>query len=185
MDIGVQPTAIADVRLITPVKIDDARGFFSEVYRRSAFEAAGLYLDFVQENHSLSEHVGTIRGLHFQVPPYAQDKLVRVTRGRILDVAVDIRRSSPTFGRHVTAELSAANWHQIFVPQGFAHGYCTLEPDTEVLYKVTNYYSPECERGMLWNDPDIGIGWPLDGSAHLSEADRARPRLRDLPSFFD
>jgi dTDP-4-dehydrorhamnose 3,5-epimerase len=186
MGIEIRATDIGDVKLITALKVGDGRGFFSEVYRRDEFEAAGLFLDFVQDNHSLSERMGTVRGLHFQTPPFAQDKLVRVVRGRILDVAVDIRRSSPTFGRHVVAELSAENWRQLLIPKGFAHGFCTLEPHTEVLYKVTNYYSRECDRGILWNDPDLGIRWPIDEQAALlSEADRVRPRLGEIPAIFD
>ena len=129
--------AIPEVKLITPRRFGDARGFFSETYNAKAFAEAGITLTFVQDNHSLSAPAGTVRGLHFQSPPFAQDKLVRVTRGRILDVAVDIRRSSPTFGQHVTAEISAEAWNQILVPAGFAHGFVTLEPDTEVVYKVT------------------------------------------------
>src|SRR5262245_55256668 len=156
MSIEIRPTAIDGVKLLRPARINDHRGFLSEVYRRDALEAAGLLPDFVQENHLVSVRAGTVRGLHFQIPPFAQDKLVRVIRGRILDVAVDLRRSSPTFGRHVAAELSAANWQQLFIPKGFAHGLCTLEPDTEVVYKASAYYSRECDRGLRWNDPDLG-----------------------------
>src|SRR6201996_3141249 len=144
----VEETAIPAVKIVTPKKHGDARGFFSEVYNRSDWEKAGLGLTFVQDNHSFSATVGTLRGLHFQTPPFAQDKLVRCPRGRILDVAVDIRRSSPTFGRHVAVELSAENWRQLLVPVGFAHGFCTLEPDTEGLYKVTGYYAPAHDHGL-------------------------------------
>jgi dTDP-4-dehydrorhamnose 3,5-epimerase len=182
----VETTAIPDVKIITPKKFGDHRGFFSEVYSRKAFAEAGIALDFLQDNHSLSAQVGTLRGLHFQSAPFAQDKLVRVPRGRILDVAVDIRKSSPTFGRHVAVELSAENWRQLLVPIGFAHGFVTLEPDTEVMYKVTNYYSAANDLGLAWDDPDIGVAWPLPpGGAVLSDKDRKHPRLRDLPGIFD
>jgi len=182
----IRPTAIPDVRLVVPVRKRDARGFLYEVYRRGDLEAAGLPCDFVQENHVVSERPGTVRGMHFQGPPDAQDKLVRVVRGRTLDVALDLRRSSPTFGRHVAAELSAENGHQLLIPKGFAHGFCTLEPHTEVVYKATNYHSPERSYGVLWSDPALGIRWPVDAtSAVTSDADRARPRLCDLPAFFD
>jgi dTDP-4-dehydrorhamnose 3,5-epimerase len=181
----ILPLAISDVKVIRPKRFGDHRGFFSETYSKRAFEAAGLHYDFVQDNHSLSAETGTVRGLHFQLPPFAQDKLLRVVRGSVLDVAVDIRRGSPTFGRHVSAVISAAEWNQILVPVGFAHGFCTLEPNTEVLYKVTNFYSPEHDRGLLWNDPDLGIDWPVSADkAQLSDKDRTHPGLADLADCF-
>jgi dTDP-4-dehydrorhamnose 3,5-epimerase len=184
--LDIEPTAIPDVKILTPKRFGDGRGFFSEVYNRKRYEDAGVTLDFVQDNHSLSERAGTIRGLHFQTAPFAQDKLVRVVRGRILDVAVDLRKSSPTFGQHVAVELSAQNWRQLLVPIGFAHGFCTLEPNTEVLYKVTNYYSAPHDRGLAFDDPALGIKWPVaPGDAVLSEKDRKHPRLSDLPACFD
>ena len=184
MDIRL--TALSDVRLLVPARHHDARGFLYEVYRRSDLEAAGLPFDFVQENHVVSERPWTIRGLHFQGPPSAQDKLVRVVRGRALDVALDLRRSSPTLGHHVAVELSADNGHQLLIPKGFAHGFCTLEPHTEVVYKASNYHSPERSYGVLWSDPALGIRWPVDAtSVVMSDADLARPRLCDLPAFFD
>lgn len=181
----VEATAISDVKIITPKKFGDHRGFFSEVYNRKAFAEAGIALEFIQDNHSLSAQVGTLRGLHFQSPPFAQDKLVRVTRGRILDVAVDLRKSSPTYGQHVAVELSAENWRQLLIPIGFAHGFVTLEPDTEVIYKVTNYYSAANDLGLAWDDPDVGIAWPVPpGGVTLSDKDTKHPRLRDLPVIF-
>lgn len=181
----VESLAIADVKIITPRRFGDNRGFFSETYSKPAFTAAGLDLDFVQDNHSLSAAVGVLRGLHFQIPPCAQDKLVRVVRGRIFDVAVDIRRGSPTFGKWVGAEISADAWNQILVPVGFAHGFVTLEPDTEVLYKVSAPYAPEHDRGLAWDDPEVGIAWPLGGARPtLSDKDTRHPRLAELPAYF-
>ena len=181
----VLPAELPDVKLIVPVKHGDDRGFFMETYSRRALAAAGFDVEFVQDNHSLSRPAGTVRGLHFQLPPFAQDKLVRVVRGSILDVAVDIRQGSPTFGKHVAVKLTADDPTQLLVPVGFAHGFCTLEPDTEVIYKVTAFYSPECDRGIRWNDPALGIDWPVDeASALLSPKDRVTPLLADLPPCF-
>lgn len=181
----VAALAIPDVKLITPSKHGDARGFFSEVYNRARFREAGIDLDFVQDNHSLSRPAGTLRGLHYQSPPAAQAKLVRVVRGRIWDVAVDLRRGSPSYGRHVAAELSAESWSQLLVPVGFAHGFCTLEPDTEVIYKVTSHYAPEHDRGLRWDDPALGIAWPVAAdSVLLSDKDRALPGWAELDSPF-
>jgi dTDP-4-dehydrorhamnose 3,5-epimerase len=184
--LSVEETAIPAVKIVTPKKFGDHRGFFSETWSRKAFAEAGLDLDFVQDNQSLSAPVGTLRGLHFQSPPFAQDKLVRVTRGQILDVAVDIRASSPTFGKHVAVELSAENWKQLLVPVGFAHGFVTLEPDTEVLYKVTAPYAPENDHGLAFDDPALGIDWrlPLSGLT-LSDKDRKHPRLAEMLRYFD
>jgi dTDP-4-dehydrorhamnose 3,5-epimerase len=182
----VEATAIPAVKIITPKKHGDARGFFSEVYSKIEWDRAGLDYTFVQDNHSFSATVGTLRGLHFQLAPFGQDKLIRVARGRILDVAVDIRRSSPTFGKWVAEELSAANWRQLLVPIGFAHGFVTLEPDTEVLYKTTAPYSPEHDRGIAWDDPGVGVKWPLPASgAMLSDKDKRWPRLADAPDLFE
>lgn len=180
-----EDTIIPDVKIVTPKKHGDARGFFSEVYKQSDWRAATLDLTFVQDNHSYSASAGTLRGLHFQSAPFAQDKLVRVVRGCILDVAVDIRRSSPTFGKHVAVELSAQNWRQLLVPIGFAHGFVTLQPHTEVLYKVTALYSAAHDRGLAWDDPDLGIDWRLPaGGPMLSERDRNWPRLDGLADSF-
>jgi len=185
MNFELYPTALPEVRLLVSRRFRDARGFLSEVYGRAAFRELGLDLDFVQENHSYSERAGTVRGLHFQAPPRAQAKLVRVVRGAIYDVALDVRRGSPTFGRHVGVVLSAAEWNQLLVPVGFAHGFCTLEPDTEVIYKLTDSYAPETERGVLWNDPALGIAWPVAPEAAIvSDKDRALPRLDELEDCF-
>jgi dTDP-4-dehydrorhamnose 3,5-epimerase len=173
------------VRVITPRRHHDARGFLSEVWREDALTEAGIDVRFVQENHAASRATGTIRGLHFQIGDAAQAKLVRCPRGSVFDVVVDIRHGSPTFGRHTSIVLSAKNWKQLYVPEGFAHGYCTLEPDTEVMYKVTAYYDPASERGLAWDDPDIGIAWPVSADrAVLTERDRTFPRLAGLPDFF-
>lgn len=180
-----EPTAIPDVTIITPKRIGDHRGFFAETYNRQRFADAGIRIEFVQDNHSLSASAGTVRGLHFQSEPFAQAKLVRVVRGRILDVVVDIRRSSPTYGKHVAVELSAENGRQLFIPTGFAHGFCTLEPNSEIEYKVSAYYSAAHDHGVLWNDPALGIAWPIDtGKAILSDKDRSHPGLAGLPAYF-
>lgn len=184
--VRIEPLQVPDVWLITPPKFTDPRGFFSETYSCRALADAGLDIDFVQDNQSLSVEAGTVRGLHFQIPPHAQAKLVRVTRGAILDVAVDIRSGSPTFGRYAHAVLSAENWAQMFIPEGFAHGFCTLEANTEVLYKASDYYAPDHDKGLAWNDPALGIDWPVsDADASLSDKDRAQPLLAQLPAHFD
>lgn len=174
------------VRCITPVRFGDARGWFTEVYNRATFDAMGIAVTFVQDNHSLSRARHTLRGLHFQTPPYAQDKLVRCTRGRIFDVAVDLRANSPTYGTWVGTELSAENGHQLFVPVGFAHGFLTLEADCEVMYKCSNPYAPACDGGVRWDDVTIGIDWPLPPGAlpELSAKDAALPPLADFVSPF-
>lgn len=171
--------------LITPRRIADHRGFFSETFRADLLAANGIDAAFVQDNHVHSASRGVLRGLHFQVPPRAQGKLVRVARGAILDVCVDLRHGSPTFGKHLAVELSAANWRQIWVPIGFAHGYVTLEADTEVLYKSTDTYAPQHERSLAWDDPALAIDWRVSHSeVTLSEKDRTQPRLADLGVVF-
>lgn len=181
----ITPLDIPDVKLIEPRRFGDDRGFFSEVYNRRTFEEAGLHADWAQDNHAFSEEKFVLRGLHFQAPPHAQTKLVRVSRGSILDIAVDLRKGSQTYGHHVSVILSQEAWNQLFVPVGFAHGYLTLEPNTEVLYKVDDYYAPKCEGGLVWNDPALGIMWPLNASAPIvSDKDRQLPHLKDLESPF-
>ena len=171
--------------LITPTRHSDARGFFSETFRQDAFDQAVGPMAFVQDNHSRSMRKGVIRGLHYQAPPHAQGKLVRVTRGSAFDVAVDIRNGSPTFGRHIAVELSEENWRQLWIPPGFLHGFCTLTEDVEFLYKVTAYYSREHDGAVSPLDPDLAIHWPLHGDEPLvSDKDRNAPQLKDLPAIF-
>lgn len=181
----VVATEIPEVMEIRPVRHRDARGFFSEIFRDDVLRAHGIDPAFVQENHSLSVDRGVVRGLHFQIPPMAQAKLVRAGAGSILDVAVDIRRGSPSYGRHVAVVLSAAEGNQLYVPEGFAHGFCTLEPNSEVIYKVNRYYSREHDCGLAWDDPAIGIAWPVrTADAVLSDKDRRQPVLAELPAHF-
>ncbi len=173
-------------RLISTQRFLDDRGWFSEVYSRDRLAALGVTATFVQDNHSMSRPAGVLRGFHFQRPPHAQAKLVRCVRGRILDVAVDVRSRSPTYARWVGQELSADNGLQLFVPIGFAHGFLTLEPDTEVEYKTSDVYAPPCEDGLIWNDPDIAFPWPaVDGGPVLSDRDRALGSLAAFDSPFD
>ncbi|WP_192798101.1 dTDP-4-dehydrorhamnose 3,5-epimerase [Brucella intermedia] len=180
----IRPLDLDGVLEISPRKFGDDRGFFSETYNAKSFAEAGIDLTFVQDNHSYSAARGVVRGLHYQLPPFAQDKLVRVTRGAILDVAVDIRKGSPTFGKWVALEVSAEKWNQILVPKGFAHGFMTLVEHTEVIYKVTNYYSPEHDRSIRFDDPAIGIDWPIAASGvQLSDKDQKAPMLADADVF--
>jgi dTDP-4-dehydrorhamnose 3,5-epimerase len=181
----VERLAIPDVLLLTPPRFLDARGFFSETWNAQRCAEAGIAGSFVQDNHALSRETGVLRGLHCQVGANAQGKLVRVVRGAIWDVAVDVRRGSPTYGRHVGAVLSAENWRQLWVPVGFLHGYCTLQPDTEVIYKVTAPYDKPAERGVIWNDPALAIPWPVaPAEVLLSDKDLVLPRLADCPDWF-
>lgn len=180
MKIEVKPLEFPDVLYIRTKRLIDARGFFTETYSRRDFADAGIECSFVQDNHSYSASKGTVRGLHFQSAPHAQAKLVRVVRGSVLDVVVDIRRSSSTFGRWISLKLSSEDGEQIFVPAGYAHGFCTLENDTEVAYKVSAFYTPEHDHGIRWNDPALAIDWPVtEESAILSEKDRNLPLLKD------
>lgn len=180
------PTKIVDVVLVTPKKIGDQRGYFSETFRSDLFAQNIGTFNFVQDNQSHSADAGTIRGLHFQLEPRAQGKLIRCIAGSVLDVAVDIRKGSPTFGQYVEAELTAENGCQLWIPAGFAHGFCTLQPNTIITYKVTNYYNSDHDRGILWNDPKLDIRWPVTAEkAVLSAKDRAQPLLAELePTSF-
>jgi len=178
-------TEIPDVKRIKPKRFGDSRGWFSETFRADTMAKAGITTPFVQDNQSFSAPQGTIRGLHFQIAPQAQAKLIRVLQGTILDVAVDIRSGSPTYRKYVAVTLDAENGEQLYIPHGFAHGFCTLTPDTMVAYKVDAYYSPAHDRALVWNDPDVGIDWPvLAAEAILSDKDRAAPRLSELGLVF-
>jgi dTDP-4-dehydrorhamnose 3,5-epimerase len=186
MKLDVIPLSLSGARLIRAKRYLDQRGYFAETYVRRDFADAGIGQEFVQDNQSCSSARGTVRGLHFQIPPFAQAKLVRVLRGRILDVVVDLRRASPSYGRHLSVELGADSGDQLYVPAGFAHGFCTLVADTEVLYKVDAVYSAEHDRGVNWADPALGIAWPVsEADAVLSPKDAALPALRDLMYYFD
>lgn len=178
-------TRLPGVLVVTPRRFGDSRGFFSEVYNRKAYAAHGIDVEFVQDNHSLSREAGVVRGLHYQAPPHAQDKLVRVAAGRIMDVAVDVRRGSPHYGQWVGVELSAEIGNQLFVPKGFLHGFATLEPDCQVLYKCSDFYAPESDGNVRFDDPAIGIDWGIaTADAILSDKDRAAPLLADFDSPF-
>lgn len=186
MKLDVIPQSLSGVMMIRSKRYPDPRGYFAETYVRRDFALAGIGQEFIQDNQSGSSARGTVRGLHFQIPPFAQAKLVRVLRGRILDVVVDLRRSSPSYGRHLSIELGADTGDNLYVPKGFAHGFCTLVADTEVLYKVDAVYSAEHDRGVNWADPALGIAWPVSqADAVLSAKDAALPPLRDLPNYLD
>ena len=181
----VTPLELDGVLLIVPRRFGDERGYLVETYRADVFRALGIAAEFVQDNQSFSARAGTVRGLHFQGPPVPQAKLVRAVRGSFFDVAVDLRRGSSTYGRWCGATLTAGRGEQILVPRGFAHGFCSLEPNTEIAYKIDGYYTPECEGGVIWNDPEIGIPWPVESAeAILSEKDRKLPRLSEIDSPF-
>ncbi|WP_316172313.1 dTDP-4-dehydrorhamnose 3,5-epimerase [Bradyrhizobium sp. SZCCHNRI3037] len=180
MPVSATSLDLSGVKLLKPTKYSDNRGSFSEVYSRRDLISAGITVDFVQDNHSVSVDTGTVRGMHFQIPPFAQHKLVRVVRGSILDVLIDIRPESPTYGSHISVTISAEEGNQVYVPVGIAHGFMTLEPNTEVIYKVSDYYSPDHERGILWNDEDLRISWPQQSKIVISEKDKLWPKLRDL-----
>ncbi len=180
----ITETALSGVLLLEPARFGDARGFFSESWNRKTLADQGVAYDFVQDNHSLSAAMGTVRGLHFQSPPHAQDKLVRCGRGALFDVAVDIRKGSPTFGQWVGYELTAENGLQLLVPAGFLHGFATRAPNTEIVYKCTDYYAPECDGAVRFDDPDLGIDWGIEGDAVLSEKDAKATLMADFDSPF-
>lgn len=182
----ILPQAISPVTIFRPKRFGDARGYFSELYSRKALEAENFNMEFIQDNISLSTDRGVVRGLHFQTAPSEQTKLVSVLKGSVYDVAVDIRTGSPTYGQHVAATLSAENGLQMLVPRGFAHGFCTLEPDTLVMYKVDGYYDRERDFGLRWNDPALKIQWPVAAeNAKVSDKDREQPLLAQLPRCFE
>lgn len=181
----IRPLGLPGVLEIRPSRLSDERGFFSEVWNEQSLAQAGIDLRFVQDNHSLSREPGVLRGLHFQCPPFAQEKLVRVSRGAIFDVAVDIRPGSPTYRQWLGMRVSAAEWNQVLIPKGFAHGFLALEPDTEVLYKVTAPYSRDHDRSIRFDDPAIGVEWPMEReSIILSDKDRSAPFLADIETGF-
>jgi len=184
--VKIEKTTLPDVLIITPARFGDERGFFSESWSKRAFTEQGITCDFVQDNHSLSGQKGTVRGLHYQAPPNAQDKLVRCGRGALLDVAVDFRKGSPDFGRWVAVELSFENGRQLLVPKGFLHGFVSLTADTEIIYKCSDYYAPESDGAVRWDDPDIGVDWGLQGTPPvLSQKDTNAPYLADIDSPFE
>ena len=181
----ISPLSIADILLLEPQRFEDQRGRFTETYRRDLLADAGITVEFVQDNESLSIAAGTVRGLHYQAPPHAQAKLLRVVSGKIFDVVVDIRTGSPTFGQYATKTLSSDSGEQLFVPEGFAHGFCTLVDNTIVAYKVSAYYAHACEFGLMWNDPDLAIPWPVaTPGATMSDRDRSHPQLKSMVSPF-
>ena len=179
----IEDTPLPGVKILTPARFGDDRGFFSESYSRRVLADHGITLDFVQDNHSMSAQVGTVRGLHFQSPPHAQDKLVRCGRGRLFDVAVDIRKGSPSYGQWFGTELSFENGRQLLVPAGFLHGFVTREPDTEIVYKCSDYYAPDCDGAVHWDS--CGIDWAFDGDPVISPKDAAAPALADFDSPFE
>ena len=181
----IEETALDGVVILTPTRHGDSRGFFSESWNKARMEQVGLHFDFVQDNHSMSEQVGTVRGLHYQSPPHAQAKLVRCGRGALFDVAVDVRAGSLSYGRWVGVDLTAENGRQLLIPAGFLHGFVTRAPMTEIIYKCTDYYAPTCDGAVRWSDPDIGIDWGIDAAAAiLSAKDSAAPLLADFQSPF-
>lgn len=181
----IEDAGLEGVKIIHLDVFGDGRGSFSESWDSRSFAALGIDTDFVQDSWSASASKGTVRGLHFQLPPHAQSKLVRVSRGRVLDVIVDLRQASDSFGRHISLELSAHEQKSVLIPAGFAHGFCTLEDDTEITYKMSDHYTPDLYKGVLWSDPALAINWPVSPEdAILSDKDRGHPLLKDLPQTF-